>query len=77
MRNLVAAMLGLVLALMPSIVMACPACFAASSERTLRAYYLSTMLLTVMPFVLIGGVIFAVFLIGRRPDSVSGKPPAE
>jgi hypothetical protein len=77
MRTIVAAALGLALTLMPSIVMACPTCFAASSERTLRAYYLSTMLLTVMPFVLIGATIFAVYLIGRRPDSRRGDPPDE
>jgi hypothetical protein len=36
---------------------ACAACFAASSPGTLRAFYISTVLLSTMPFVLIGGFV--------------------
>ena len=35
----------------------CPACFGASSPGALRAYYISTILLSAMPFVLIAGFV--------------------
>ena len=49
---------------------ACPACFAASSPGTLRAFYLSTVLLTTMPFLIIAGF---VILLRHTPP---GRPPA-
>jgi hypothetical protein len=53
--------------LLPSIAAACPACFGASDARTISAYYASTMLLSLMPFVLIGGVVLSVILMRNRP----------
>ena len=53
--------------LTPSIAAACPACFGASSARTIAAYYASTMLLSLMPFLAIGGVILAAYLMRNRP----------
>jgi hypothetical protein len=38
----------------------CAACFAASDPRTLRAYYFSTVLLSLMPLVLVA--VLALFL---------------
>ena len=35
----------------------CAACFGASSPGALRAYYISTILLSAMPFVLIAGFV--------------------
>ena len=35
----------------------CAACFGASSSGALRAYYISTILLSTMPFVLIAGFV--------------------
>jgi hypothetical protein len=52
------ATLGALLA--PAIAIACPFCYAASSPRTLHAFYVSTAALTVMPLMLIGG--FAVWI---------------
>ena len=46
--------------MLPSIAAACPACFGASDARTISAYYASTMLLSLMPFALIGGVVTVV-----------------
>jgi hypothetical protein len=60
--------------LLPSIAAACPACFGASSTRTISAYYASTMLLSLMPFALIGGVVLGVFLM-RNPPSPPEIPP--
>jgi hypothetical protein len=36
---------------------ACAACFGASAPGTLRAYYISTVLLSTMPFVLVAGFV--------------------
>jgi len=52
--------------LWPTVAAACPACFGASNARTISAYYASTMLLSLMPFVAIGGVILAAFLMRNR-----------
>jgi hypothetical protein len=38
----------------PAAAYCCPTCFAASGTRGIQAYYLSTVLLTMMPFLLIG-----------------------
>jgi hypothetical protein len=49
---------------------ACEACFGASPPGALRAYYISTILLSAMPFVLIAG--FVVVL--RRYRFGGGAP---
>ena len=66
MKALAANLLAVAAVLLPSVALACPNCYAASSQRTILAYYASTMLLTLMPFALIGGVILAVFLMRNR-----------
>ena len=66
MKALAANLLALAAVLLPSVALACPNCYAASSQRTILAYYASTMLLTLMPFALIGGVILGVFLMRNR-----------
>ena len=66
MKTVVAYLLALAAMLMPSVALACPNCYAASGRRALLAYYASTMLLSLMPFALIGGVILAVFLMRNR-----------
>jgi uncharacterized BrkB/YihY/UPF0761 family membrane protein len=72
MKRLTTVLALLVAELMPGIAAACPACYAASDARTISAYYASTMLLSLMPFALIGGVILAVFLMrDRESDSES------
>jgi len=67
MRAIIAIFIGLAVELSPRIATACPACFAASNARTISAYYASTMLLSLMPFVAIGGVIVAAYLMRNRP----------
>lgn len=51
---------------------ACAACFGASAPGTLRAYYISTILLSAMPFVLIAG-----FVILLRRYRLGGVHPFE
>ena len=74
MKTVFAATLSAVGAVLPSVAAACPACFGASDARTLSAYYASTILLSLMPFALIGGVILGVYLMrNREPDGQ--EPP--
>jgi len=40
---------------------ACAACFGASTPGALRAYYISTILLSTMPFVLIAGFVLLLW----------------
>ena len=61
-----------ILTLTPGVTLACPACFAASGGHGLFAYYLSTILLSTMPFLLIG-LIAAVAYSGRRSRSRSNR----
>lgn len=49
------AALGLCAALLPRYALACPVCFSAKGN-TLTAYYGTTVLLSLLPFVLIGSI---------------------
>jgi len=51
----------------------CAACFGASAPATLRAYYLSTILLSTMPFALIAGFVFLVRRYRLGGGASSGK----
>lgn len=65
------------IALFPSLALACPVCFAAGGSRAYWAYYVSTMLLSTMPFVLIGVAIGAAYLLRNRTKSGRGRAVAE
>jgi hypothetical protein len=53
----------------PDLAMACSNCFAASGVNGLRAYLLSTAILTSMPFILIGAIIFYCYKSRPRVSS--------
>jgi hypothetical protein len=53
-------------ALLPASAAACPTCFAASDERALHGYYLSTAILSAMPFLLIGLIAVIAYAAKRR-----------
>jgi len=57
---------ALAILMSPALASACPSCFAASSVHALRAYYLSTMLLTLMPFTLISLFVILGYSSYRR-----------
>ncbi len=63
-----AAFITAVFVLVPRIALACPLCFAAGGPRAYFAYYISTVLLSAMPFALIGAVIAAAYLLRNRRD---------
>jgi uncharacterized membrane protein YdjX (TVP38/TMEM64 family) len=52
--------------LAPRFAFACANCFAASSRGALRAYYISTAILTLMPFILIAAIMFVAYKSGQR-----------
>jgi hypothetical protein len=54
-------------ALLPSAASACPLCFAAGSESTVHAYYVTAALLSLLPLVIIG--VFAGWLRQRFKDA--------
>ncbi len=62
--------------MLPSLARACPVCFAAGGPRAALAYYLSTVLLSAMPFVLIGAVIGAAYLLRNRGQAPVIETPA-
>jgi hypothetical protein len=64
----------LLLLLPPAIASACPTCFAASGAGGLRAYYLSTVLLSAMPFVMIGMIATVGYAVRRRSRRLSTDP---
>mgnify|MGYP005826947491 CR=1 FL=1 len=64
------------IALIPSLALACPVCFAAGGSRAYWAYYISTVLLSTMPFVLIGVAIGAAYLLRNRREAARQSPSA-
>ena len=56
----------------PGISNACANCFAATGTQGLRAYYLSTILLSTMPFLLIG-LIMAIAYTSRRIQNKANR----
>jgi len=57
----------------PAAALACSACFASSQAGVLRAFYLSTGILTVLPFIIIGAIIFSIARISRRGTTHSRR----
>jgi len=57
-RNLAAALVLLIA--FNDAAFGCAACFGASTPGALRAYYISTVLLSTMPFALIAGFVIVV-----------------
>jgi len=50
----------------PAAAWGCPACFATSQAGVLKAFYLSTAALTLLPFAVIGGVVFSIYRLRQR-----------
>ncbi|MFI5396142.1 MAG: hypothetical protein ACHQ9S_11475 [Candidatus Binatia bacterium] len=57
---------GVILVLAPAAARACPMCYESSRPGVLSAYYLSTALLTLLPFAIFGAVAFVAFRIAHR-----------
>jgi cyanate permease len=64
-------------ALVPGSATACPVCFASSQAGVLKAYYLSAGILTALPFLVIGGIIYSVSRLRRRRANPAITPGAD
>jgi hypothetical protein len=72
-----AALSGVILVLAPVAARACPMCYESSRPGVLSAYYLSTALLTLLPFAIFGAVAFVAFRIAHRAREHDQEVPAE
>ena len=67
--------------LTPLAVNACPNCYAASDSRVLLTYYLSTAVLTLLPFAIVGTILLVAVRMKRyaalhADDIALADPPA-
>ncbi len=69
----IVALVALVL-VFPGLAAACPVCFASSGSGTLYGFYLSTILLSAMPFVLVALVAYCAFA-ARPTGEATGHAP--
>ena len=58
---------------------ACPNCYASSDTHVLHTYYFSAFMLTLLPFVIIGGILLVARSLRRPPGpghdtSVNAEP---
>ena len=52
--------------LSPVAAVACPNCYASSDTHVLHTYYFSAFMLTLLPFVIIGGILLVAKSLRRR-----------
>ncbi|MFQ5674388.1 MAG: hypothetical protein ACE5G1_00705 [bacterium] len=54
--------LGIIFTLLsPNLVLSCPFCFSSSTEEVLHSYYFSVIMLSLMPFGIIGMIAFVLY----------------
>lgn len=68
--RMIAAGVALLPSAVPAVAWACPVCFSATSQRVLHSYYVTAVVLTLMPFLLVGG--FVVWLVRRTRNGSAG-----
>jgi hypothetical protein len=73
MTRRLAAATGVLLAAAPGAAVACPVCFDANSQ-SIWFYQLSTTMLSLLPFGIIGGVALVAWRLARQ-SSGAGAPP--
>jgi hypothetical protein len=59
----------------PLAALACPNCYASSDTRVLHTYYLSAFILTLLPFAIIGAILFIARRVGRASREPHGNAP--
>jgi hypothetical protein len=62
---------GLWLLLSPVAAAACPACYESSSSSVLMTYYWSAVMLTLLPFAIIGTIVIVARHLGRQAAGAS------
>jgi hypothetical protein len=65
MLNRLSAMAAVTLTV-PAVCLACPACYSSLGSRLLHSYYLSTIVLSILPFAIVCGLIAAGRSLRRR-----------
>ena len=53
---------------------ACPNCYGASDSNVLSMYYLSAIMLTLLPFTIVGGIFAIVSYLRRQAAALDGEP---
>lgn len=66
--------LALVLAASPRVAEACAVCFSGGSEETRTAFILTTIFLTALPLLLIGGLVVWFWVRIRRLEAAEARP---
>ncbi len=67
-----AAMTGLAGAALPAVAAACPLCYGSSAPQVLNAYYLSTAVLSLLPFAIVGVIGLLAVRMLRRAQASAG-----
>lgn len=66
--------LTFVVTLAPNVAFACPVCFSTVNDANRLAYLLTAVFLTLLPFVVVGGILLWVV---RRARSLEASPVIE
>ncbi len=66
-----AAIVGVTLAAFPAAAGACPLCYGSSAPQVLNAYYLSTAVLSLLPFAIIGVIGYLAVRMARRAQAAA------
>ena len=67
---------GLAVLLLPLTALACPNCYASSDTHVLHTYYFSAFMLTLLPFVIIGGILLVAKSLQRQAPVCHGEREA-
>jgi hypothetical protein len=61
----------------PRAVSACPQCYGSEPTQVLNTYYLSTLLLSVLPVILLGALVAVGFSVKRQMEATANRRAAE
>ncbi len=69
--GLCAAFIATVVAVLPAAAGACPLCYGSSAPQVLNAYYLSTAVLSLLPFAIVGAIGLLALRMLRRAQAAT------
>ena len=61
----------------PLAAVACPNCYASSDTHVLHTYYFSAFMLTLLPFVIVGGILLVAKSLRRQAPPYRGERAAD
>lgn len=65
------ALVGFVLGALPGVARACPVCFVGQNEENRVAYVVSSVGLTLLPFVVVGSLLYWVWRRAQAADAAT------